>query len=87
MDENRPPMPSPSLMVISVWILRITFGLYVACSHSVRDNLHALFTFVRRAAAVACVVVLIIEDDYFTECVLNLIALLAGLVSPLLEFG
>lgn len=87
-SPSRPSMHSPSLMVVRKRMLRISFQLYIPGHDSVGDDFHTLFSLIRCIAAVTCVVVVIVvEDDNFAECIFNLVTLFAGLISPLLELG
>ena len=87
MYKYRPSVSSPSLMVTGKRILRVSLELYISGNYSVGNNLHALFSFVGRVAAITSLVFIVVEDDDFAESVLDLITLFTSLISPLLEFG
>lgn len=86
MYEDCPPVSTPTLMIAGNRILRVSLKLYVLSDHSVGDNLHTLFPLIGRVAPVTCLI-FIVKDDDFTESIFNLIALFAGLVSPLFELS
>lgn len=72
-------------MVAGRRILRISLELYVAGNHPVGDNFHTLFPFVGSITFFACLILVIIKDDNFSEGILDLIALFTCLVSPFFE--
>ena len=87
MYEDGSSVSSPSLIVTGRQVLGVALKLDITGSYSVGDDLHTLLALIGRIAVVTCLIFVVIKNDDFTEGVFDFITLLAGLVSPLLEFG
>lgn len=76
-------------MDISMCIVSGALGLHISSCGTTGDDLHALFTFIwngkRAIIARHFVVIIIIEDNDFAERLLDFVAHLTSLVSPLFE--
>jgi hypothetical protein len=87
-DPDCPPSRAAYGIHIHTCIVSIPLGLEISRSRTTRDNLHTLFTLFRcRQGTFITGLVVVVQDNDFSERVLNLIAHFPSFVSPLFEFG
>jgi hypothetical protein len=77
-DHNGTSWHAPRNLDIHARVLGVPLWLQVSCSRTARDNLHALFALITG-------LVIVVDNNDLAPRLLRLVALFAGLISPLLK--